>query len=81
MTPPSHVADQPRPGPDAPNAAADAIAAAEQQRVLVAELNHRVRNMLQVVIGIANQTLRRSADIKEFEQDGPRFYPARRFWR
>ena len=26
--------------------------------MLVAELNHRVRNMLPVVIGLANQTLR-----------------------
>jgi two-component system CheB/CheR fusion protein len=45
----------------------EVIAAEEQQRVLVAELNHRVRNMLQVVIGLCNQTLHRSADLKEFE--------------
>ena len=42
--------------------------AEEQQRVLASELNHRVRNMLQVVIGLANQTLHRSADLKHFEQ-------------
>jgi two-component system, chemotaxis family, CheB/CheR fusion protein len=45
----------------------DILAAEEQQRTLVAELNHRVRNMLQVVIGLANQTLHRSADLKTFE--------------
>jgi two-component sensor histidine kinase len=45
----------------------DILAAEEQQRTLVAELNHRVRNMLQVVIGLANQTLHRSADLKAFE--------------
>jgi two-component system, chemotaxis family, CheB/CheR fusion protein len=45
----------------------EVIAAEEQQRLLVAELNHRVRNMLQVVIGLCNQTLHRSADLKEFE--------------
>lgn len=45
----------------------EVVAAEEQQRMLVAELNHRVRNMLQVVIGLANQTLRRSADVKQFE--------------
>lgn len=44
------------------------IAAEEQQRLLVAELNHRVRNMLQVVIGLANQTLIRSTDMKVFEK-------------
>ena len=44
------------------------IAAEEQQRVLVSELNHRVRNMLQVVIGLANQTLHRATTFKEFEK-------------
>jgi len=39
----------------------------EQQRLLVAELNHRVRNMLQVVIGLAHQTLRRSQSLLDFE--------------
>lgn len=43
------------------------VAAEEQQRTLVSELNHRVRNMLQVVIGLANQTLRRCTDLKHFE--------------
>jgi two-component system CheB/CheR fusion protein len=42
------------------------VAAEEQQRVLVAELNHRVRNMLQVVLGLANQTLRRSENLESF---------------
>jgi two-component system, chemotaxis family, CheB/CheR fusion protein len=45
----------------------EVVAAEEQQRTLVSELNHRVRNMLQVVIGLANQTLRRSTDLKSFE--------------
>jgi two-component system CheB/CheR fusion protein len=45
----------------------EVVAAEEQQRTLVSELNHRVRNMLQVVIGLANQTLHRSADLKQFE--------------
>ncbi|HEV8331225.1 MAG TPA: chemotaxis protein CheB [Steroidobacteraceae bacterium] len=45
----------------------EVVAAEEQQRMLVSELNHRVRNMLQVVIGLANQTLHRSADMKQFE--------------
>ncbi|HEY4367042.1 MAG TPA: CheR family methyltransferase [Steroidobacteraceae bacterium] len=44
------------------------MAAEEKQRLLVAELNHRVRNMLQVVIGLANQTLHRSTDLKAFER-------------
>jgi two-component system, chemotaxis family, CheB/CheR fusion protein len=44
------------------------IAAEEQQRLLVRELNHRVRNMLQVVIGLANQTLHRSTDVGQFEK-------------
>jgi chemotaxis response regulator CheB/two-component sensor histidine kinase len=46
----------------------EVVAAEEQQRMLVAELNHRVRNMLQVVIGLANQTLHRSANLAEFEK-------------
>src|SRR5262245_10732924 len=36
--------------------------AEEQQRVLVAELNHRVKNMLTVIVSIATQTLKRSED-------------------
>jgi len=43
------------------------VVAEEQQRLLVAELNHRVRNMLQVVIGLANQTLHKSKDLQQFE--------------
>jgi two-component sensor histidine kinase/chemotaxis methyl-accepting protein methylase len=42
--------------------------AEEQQRLMVAELNHRVRNMLQVVISLANQTLQRSGDLLVFER-------------
>jgi two-component system CheB/CheR fusion protein len=45
----------------------EVVAAEEQQRLLVAELNHRVRNMLQVVIGLCNQSLHRSPDLKTFE--------------
>jgi two-component system CheB/CheR fusion protein len=33
----------------------------------VAELNHRVRNILQVVMGLASQTLHRSEDLWQFE--------------
>ena len=40
--------------------------AEEQQRVLVAELNHRVKNMLTVVVGIAGQTLGRASDAQSF---------------
>jgi two-component system CheB/CheR fusion protein len=44
------------------------IAQAEQhQRLLVDELNHRVKNMLTVVISMATQTLRRSDSLEEFE--------------
>lgn len=39
-----------------------------QERVLIAELNHRVRNMLQVVVGLARQTLHRSEDLQQFEK-------------
>ncbi len=46
----------------------DIVAAEEQQRTLVSELNHRVRNMLQVVIGLGNQTMRRSTDLQQFEK-------------
>jgi chemotaxis methyl-accepting protein methylase/two-component sensor histidine kinase len=42
--------------------------AEEQQRLMVAELNHRMRNMLQVVISLANQTLQRSDDLEMFER-------------
>ncbi|MGH8189398.1 MAG: PAS domain-containing protein, partial [Steroidobacteraceae bacterium] len=46
----------------------EVVAAEEHHRLLVAELNHRVRNMLQVVIGLANQTLHRSEDLKQFDK-------------
>ena len=36
------------------------------QRLLVDELNHRVKNMLTVVVSMASQTLRRSATLDEF---------------
>jgi two-component system CheB/CheR fusion protein len=43
------------------------IAQAEKhQRLLVDELNHRVKNMLVVVISLATQTLRRSGTLEEF---------------
>jgi two-component system CheB/CheR fusion protein len=44
----------------------EAIDAREHQRVLVGELNHRVRNMLQVVIGLSKQTLREELSAKDF---------------
>jgi two-component system CheB/CheR fusion protein len=37
------------------------------QRVLIAELNHRVKNMLAIVIAIAEQTFRMSADPQDFK--------------
>jgi two-component system, chemotaxis family, CheB/CheR fusion protein len=40
--------------------------AEDQQRVLVAELNHRVRNMLTVIVGIATQTLKRAESAESF---------------
>ena len=43
-------------------------AAKTRERLLIKEVNHRVRNMLQVVIGLANQTLRRSHDLASFEK-------------
>jgi two-component system CheB/CheR fusion protein len=46
----------------------DIVAAEEQLRTLVSELNHRVRNMLQVVIGLANQTMSQSTDVQQFEK-------------
>lgn len=44
------------------------VGAEAQQRMLVAELNHRVRNMLQVVMGLASQSVHRSHDLQEFEK-------------
>jgi two-component system CheB/CheR fusion protein len=43
------------------------LMAEKQQRTLVTELNHRVRNMLQVIIGLCNQIVHRSADLKQFQ--------------
>jgi len=44
------------------------VQAEQHQRLLVDELNHRVKNMLTVVISMASQTLRRSATLEEFEK-------------
>jgi two-component system CheB/CheR fusion protein len=43
------------------------VQAEEHQRLLVDELNHRVKNMLSVVISLATQTLRRSGTLEDFE--------------
>jgi two-component system CheB/CheR fusion protein len=43
------------------------VQAEEHQRLLVDELNHRVKNMLSVVISLAIQTLRRAGTLEEFE--------------
>jgi PAS domain S-box-containing protein len=42
--------------------------AAERQQRLLSELNHRVKNMLSVVLAIAHQTARNSADIETFKE-------------
>ena len=42
------------------------VHAEQQLRVMVAELNHRVKNMLTVIVSIAAQTLKRSADAETF---------------
>ncbi|MEX2642529.1 MAG: PAS domain S-box protein, partial [Acetobacterales bacterium] len=39
----------------------------DEQHVLVAELQHRTRNLIAVVQSIAHQTVRKSADIQDFE--------------
>jgi two-component system CheB/CheR fusion protein len=44
------------------------VRAEQHQRLLVDELNHRVKNMLTVVISLAQQTLRRSRSLDEFEK-------------
>ena len=44
------------------------VQAEEHQRLLVDELNHRVKNMLTVVISMARQTLRRSDTLEHFEK-------------
>jgi PAS domain S-box-containing protein len=41
----------------------------ERQKLLLAELNHRVKNMLTVVTGIAAQTMRHSESVREFNKD------------
>jgi two-component sensor histidine kinase len=43
--------------------------AEEHQRLLMAELNHRVKNMLAVVTGIASQTARSSRSIAAFNEN------------
>lgn len=42
--------------------------AAERQQRLIGELNHRVKNMLSVVLAIAHQTARNSADLASFQE-------------
>ena len=42
------------------------IRAEEHQRLLVDELNHRVKNMLSVVVSLASQTLRRAGSLEGF---------------
>jgi two-component system CheB/CheR fusion protein len=44
------------------------VVAEEQQRLLVSELNHRVRNMLQVVMGLANQSIHKSENLEQFSK-------------
>ena len=41
---------------------------AERQRSLFAELNHRVKNMLAVVVGMATQTARTTPSLAEFQE-------------
>ena len=43
------------------------VEAEQHQRLLVDELNHRVKNMLTVVISLATQTLRRAGSLEEFQ--------------
>jgi two-component system CheB/CheR fusion protein len=42
------------------------VRAEEHQRLLIDELNHRVKNMLTVVISLATHTLRRSTSLTDF---------------
>jgi two-component sensor histidine kinase len=44
------------------------VQAEQHQRMMVDELNHRVRNMLTVVISLASQTLRQSKLLPEFSE-------------
>ena len=39
------------------------------QTVLIAELNHRVRNTLAIILAIAQQTIRHAADLEMFRRD------------
>ena len=43
-------------------------AQSDQQKLLVAELNHRVKNMLAVVSGIASQTMRSNDSMADFNR-------------
>ena len=45
------------------------VQAEQHQRLLVDELNHRVKNMLTVVISMATQTMRRSDTMEEFSRN------------
>ena len=42
------------------------VTAEQHQKLLVDELNHRVKNMLTVVISLATQTLKRAGTLEEF---------------
>jgi two-component system, chemotaxis family, CheB/CheR fusion protein len=44
------------------------VASETHQRLLIAELNHRVRNMLAVVIGIATKTIAQTPELKPFAE-------------
>ena len=45
------------------------VQAEQHQRLLVDELNHRVKNMLTVVISLASQTLRRCDSLEQFSMN------------
>jgi two-component system CheB/CheR fusion protein len=45
------------------------VQAEKHQRLLVDELNHRVKNMLSVVISMATQTMRRSDTMEDFSKN------------
>jgi two-component system CheB/CheR fusion protein len=45
------------------------VQAEQHQRLLVDELNHRVKNMLTVVISLATQTMRGAASMEEFSKN------------
>jgi two-component system CheB/CheR fusion protein len=45
------------------------VQAEQHQRLLVDELNHRVKNMLTVVISLATQTLRGATTLEEFSEN------------